>query len=332
MIDDSLRPPGPTDPDADAYKDWLHLNVFDDSSGTVMLFNASLHGSPLDHRARAIGTAIVCQPGIGWSGNMSVNGFDEAVIGSSSIALERMAVAVDPIHDRVIVSASFPDDDVKASIASHAASSPVDVEDRLPFGSGWISWYVVPRLTVTGTVSVAGRTIDLDAASAYHDHNWGRWHWGDDVGWEWGACLASGSGPAFVFCRITSRDHRTRGPLTLLVQHGTTRRRMSGSSVQLQTEDRYLAPLRRLPGSVAAVHQDRGRPYLPGRVRVVAHDGVDRVELDFRPDGGAQLIAADPARSGYGFVHELAGTFTAAGTIGGRDVAASGLGVFEFVD
>jgi hypothetical protein len=83
---------------------------------------------------------------------------------------------------------------------------------------------------------------------------------------------------------------------------------------------------------VAALHQDRVHPHLPARVHLEARDGVDRVELEFRALGGAQLIAADPTRSGYGFVHELVGDFTAVATIAGRDRAATGLGVFEFVD
>jgi hypothetical protein len=332
MIHDWLRPPPPIDPDAAAYKDWLHLNVFDHASGTVMLFNTSLHGAPFDGRARVIGTAMVHQPGVGWSGNMSVSGFGEAVIGSTSIATEGVALAVEPQDGGVLVSAAFPEDALEASISTRRDSSPIAVEERLPFGSGWISWYAVPRLTVTGRVTVAGRSLDLAGASAYHDHNWGRWHWGDDAGWEWGACLATGSGPTFVFSRTSSRDHRRHGPLTLHLQHGAMRRRWTGDSVRIELAGRSALTLRRLPGSLAALHQDRVQPALPDRVTVHARDGVDRLDLEFRPDGGAQLIAADPTHRGYGFVHELVGRFTAEATIAGRVHRASGLGVFEFVD
>jgi len=332
VIDDSLRPPFATDPDAGAYKDWLHLNVFDHRSGAVMLFNVSLHGSPYDPRARVVGTAMVHQPDTGWTGNMSVAGFDEAAIGSTSIATARIALAVDTMSERVLVSAIYPDDSLEGSIAARAASSPVAIEERLPFGSGWISWYVVPRLTVTGTLTCAGRTIELDAASAYHDHNWGRWHWGDDAGWEWGTYAAAGAGPTFVFSRTTSRDHLREGPITLFVHDGPVRRRLRGDGVRLTLEGRFTAPLRRLPGSVAALHQDRVQPHLPARVHVEARDGVDRVELEFVPRAAAQLIAADPVRSGYGFVHELVGEFTASSVIAGRARTVGGLGVFEFVD
>jgi hypothetical protein len=44
----------------------------------------------------------------------------------------------------------------------------------------------------------------LDRAPGYHDHNWGRWHWGQDLGWEWGCFLPPAPG---LFS--TSLRHRT---------------------------------------------------------------------------------------------------------------------------
>ena len=75
MIDDALRPPPLTDPDVQAYKDWLHLNVFDHASGAVMLFNGSLHGAPADRRARTIGTALVHLPDGRWMATSSFAAF-----------------------------------------------------------------------------------------------------------------------------------------------------------------------------------------------------------------------------------------------------------------
>ena len=161
MIDDALRPPPLTDPDVQAYKDWLLLNLFDYASWAVMLFNASLHGAPADPRARTIGTALVHLPDGSWIGNVAVRGFQETVVGMNSIALDSLAVAVDPATDRVLVSAVDPDAGLEASIAARAAAHPLDVEERLPFGPGWISWYVVPRLSVSGRVTLGSRTIEL---------------------------------------------------------------------------------------------------------------------------------------------------------------------------
>ena len=328
MIDDSLRPPLPTDPDAPAYKDWLHLNIFDHATGAIGLFNTSLHGAPAAAASRTIGTALLHVPKIGWAGNVAVRGFDETAIGQSSVALDRLAVAAFP--DRVLVSADYPDDAFGATITALTAARSVAVEERLAFGTGWISWYVVPRLTVSGSVTTSTTTIDLGRASAYHDHNWGRWHWGDDVGWEWGAFVAEAPGPAIVISRTTDRDHRRGGRPTLLVEQGGARRRFSGG-VTLSLEGLFDAPLRRLPGVMAALHQDRAKPAIPLRVRVRAADGIDDIALTFTTRAAAQLIAADPFRPGYGFVHELVGSFAVRGNLAGERCDAEGLGVFEYV-
>jgi hypothetical protein len=324
-----LRPPSRLEAGAAAYKDWLHLNLLDHGSGAIGLVNASLHGSPEDARSRVGGAALLHLPGEGWIGNVEVLGVADANVGRASIALEQVAVAVD--GDRVLASARMPRDGLALDLTATAASPELDVELRLPLGSGWISWYAVPVLAVHGSAVVAGRELDLSRATAYHDHNWGRWHWGDDLGWEWG-WFGSESGPAFVLSRTTDRAHRKASRPLLVVQDAARRRVFAGRTVELVLEGVLEAEPRRLPGSLAALHGDRAAPRLPARVRVRADDGADRVELEFRVRACAQLIAADPARRGYGFVHELVGEFSFAARVRGEEREGTGLAVVEYVD
>ena len=326
---DTLRPPSSLDATAAAYKDWLHLNLFDHTSGTIGLVNASLHGSPEDARSRAIGTALLHLPGADWIGNVEVLGLGDVNVGRSSIALEQVAVAVD--GERVLASARMPRDGLLVDVTATAASSELDVERRLPLGSGWISWYAVPALAVQGSAVVEGRELDLATATAYHDHNWGRWHWGDDLGWEWG-CFASASGRAFVLSRTTDRAHRTTSRPLLVAQDGARRAVFAGRAVELGFDGLLEAEPRRLPGSLAALHGDRAAPRLPARLHVRADDGADHVELEFRARACAQLIAADPAERGYGFVHELVGEFSAVSRVRGVEREETGLAVVEYVD
>jgi hypothetical protein len=326
---DTLRPPLPLDASAAAYKDWLHLNLLDHRSGAIGLVNASLHGSPEDARSRAGGAALLHLPGDGWIGNVETLGIAEANVGRTSIALEQIAVAVD--GERVLASARMPRDGLALDLTATAASDELDVELRLPLGSGWISWYAVPVLAVAGSATVAGRSLDLSQATAYHDHNWGRWHWGDDLGWEWG-CFASASGLAFVLSRTTDRAHRHTSRPLLVVQGRARRRVFAGRPVALAFDGLLEAEPRRLPGSLAALHGDRAAPRLPARLHVRADDGADHVELEFRARACAQLIAADPAARGYGFVHELVGEFAFASRLRGEGREGTGLAVVEYVD
>lgn len=332
MITDTLRPPPLLDPTALGYKDWLNLNVFDHASGAIGIFNGSLHGSPLDRRARAIGTALVHLPDAGWLGNVEVADLTDANVGTTSIGLERTAVATDPAAGTVLVAARLAGDGVEAGITASATSRPIDFAHPLPFGPGWISWYVVPRLSVSGGLVAGHRRIDLAHAVAYHDHNWGRWHWGDDIGWTWGACAAEDSAVTIVMSRATNRAHTRETGTSVVVDAGGERRTFSGHRVDIRYDGHCALPLRRLPGALAALHQDRRAPHLPALIVVRADDGVDRVAIEFRPRAAAQLIAADPARRGYGFIHELAGSFEAAVSIAGRTLNTRGLAVFEHVD
>ena len=333
MIDDALRPPLPLDPTAGAYKDWLHLGVLDPGTGAIGLFNASLHGSPTDPRSRAIGTALVHRPDVGWLGNVEVRALEDAAVGSHSIALEQVALAVDGAADRVLVSAQMADAGLTASIAATSVARPIDVEQHLPFGPGWISWYVAPRLSLRGSLELEGERVDLAGAIGYHDHNWGRWHWGDDVGWEWGVMAAADPDVTIVVSRTTDRTHRDHGAALVVVESSAGRARFRGPAVDIRLRARYEGgPLRRAPGALAALHQDRATPRLPGRVELTARDGIDAVELSFIPRAAAQLIAGDPARRGYGFVHELVGTFEATLRLNGVRRGLRGPGIFEYVD
>lgn len=328
---DALRPPALLETDASAYKDWLHLNVLDHASGAVGLVNASIHGSPADPRSRVVGTALIHVPGEGWIGNVEVAAVGEADIAPTGISLERVAVALDRERDAVLAAADLPDDGLRLNLTATAAAQPFGVELPLPLGHGWISWYVVPRLRLDGQVVVGDETLGLLRASAYHDHNWGRWHWGDDLGWEWGCLLAPAPGPAFVVSRTTDRAHAWASPALLTVDVGGRKQRFSGHAVTLELGGFAPAEPRRVPGALAALHQDRLSPRLPTQLVVGADDGRDWVRVEFAVAASAQLIAADPALSGYGFLHELAGTFDFAFRIRSETSRGSGIGMVEFV-
>ena len=174
---------------------------------------------------------------------------------------------------RVLASARFPRDALALRLTAQAAAPAIDIEQQLPFGPGWVSWYVVPRLTVSGE---ADRRLAADrprGASAYHDHNWGRWYWGDDVGWEWAAFLTPAPGPGVRALACDRPAPSPGGNPVLIVQRGSRRRTFGGRTVAIDYAGQLDGRLRRLPGALAALHQDRATPRLPARVTVRADDG-----------------------------------------------------------
>jgi hypothetical protein len=332
MLLDHLRPPVALDPAATAYKDWLHLNLFDHLSGMVGMVNVSLHGAPEDPRSRAVGTALVHDPDFGWIGNLDVEPMADARIGTDSVALRHVALAVTSRRGTVSASARFPDEALDLRLVASPDSTPISMDRRMPVGQGWISWYVVPRLRLDGEIEMAGRRVAMRSAWAYHDHNWGRWHWGDDLGWEWGTFVTAAAGATFVVIRSTNRSHGTVDEPLLVFQTEGQRRIFTGRSVRISLDGLLEADLRRLPGAMAALHQDRVGHRLPARVEVEADDGVDRVSIHFVSRAAAQVVAADPIVRGYAFIHEIVGEFSVSGTVRGERLMGKGLGVFEYVD
>jgi hypothetical protein len=329
---DALRPPPPADPTATLAKDWLHLNVLDHDSGIVGVVNTSLHGDRRDPRAVAAGAALFWSPADGWLGDVRTVPLAEAVVGNGHVAFDWLALAVAPRSGAVAASVRMPER-IVLSVEAAPLSEPVEVDLRVPFGSGWISWYIVPRLALRGTLSVggAGGRQDLGAASGYHDHNWGRWRWGEDVGWEWAVCMAPRPGPVFEWSRATNRSHRAGTPSLIVLADGR-RRIFRGPAITVTRTGQLGAPDVRLPGALAALHADRRRPRLPRAVRIDMDNGLDRVVLDIELRAAAQVITPEPTGPGASFIHELAGTFRGSARFGRETMESEGLAIFEHAD
>lgn len=312
---DHVRRPSPLDLRAVAYKEWLHVNLFDLARGTTTLVNVSLHGDPADPRALASAAVVTSSLDGDLEPRVTVVPLAAATVEARALGVPDVArVSLDPAGTAVDVRAVVAGEVVE--VRATAVSPELVVETPVPFGSGWIAWRARPRLQVD------------DGRIAYHDHNWGRWHWGDDAAWEWGVFV----GPddvTLVTARTTDRAHRHGATSAWCTVAGRTRR---FHRVRTRYVGRFAGPLRRVPGALAALHADRARPDLPARVEVVADDGVDRIEASIDVHDACQLVTADPAVPGWSFIHELFGSVRYRVRVDGRETTGEGLGVFEHVE
>lgn len=325
---DHVRLPSPLDATGALAKDWLHLNLFDHASGTVGLVNASMHGDPSTTTAITVGCALFHHPRAGWCGGAEVQAARYTQVDLAGFGLETVGFV---FKEGGGVTVSVARRGVCLALSAQPLERALVVEDRLPFGSGWISWRAVPRLAVEGRLELLGHEHDLSRVSAYHDHNWGRWRWGDDAGWEWGAILAEDPGPAFVWSRPTNRAHTT-GASLLTVHSGGREQRFSGRALHVRRYGRWPGPIYRVPGAMAALRTDRRSPSLPARVLMTFDDGRDHGEISFDVTGAAQIVCAEPTTPGVGFIHELCGTARWRTTLDGVEARGRALGVVEHAD
>ena len=242
---DRLRAPPTLDLRAPAYKDWLHLNVFDHAAGMVTLFNASLHGDPDDPRSLAVGTVVAADLGGELAAEVVVADLGDAELSPTSIGVgDLLTVSLD--GDRVEVTARLPTGRGEVAVEMVPTAPPIIAETPVRFGSGWIAWRASPRGMVEGSWLDGGRGGPMDQLAAYHDHNWGRWHWGDDAGWEWAALLAE-DGATIVLTHTTDREHRTGSPVVLAVFDGAVRR-FPGGTVSVGHHGHFAGTWSGFPG------------------------------------------------------------------------------------
>ena len=121
---------------ASAYKDWLHLNVFDAGSGTIGIFNISLHGSPQDSRSRAVGTALVHTDDGGWSGNLEIRGIEESFFNWNFIGLAKMGMAIQASPPSLMTSVSGIEALRSIRIKATSISDAIAIDLPMPFGPG----------------------------------------------------------------------------------------------------------------------------------------------------------------------------------------------------
>jgi hypothetical protein len=317
------------EPFDEAYKEWMHVDVLDHASGCIAVVNASSHGGASARQTFA-GAVLLHVPGRGWIGGLETSDAPAGQAGLSTISAGGVAVAYERSHGRLLASASLRTPPVELQIEAAATAKPFDVWERIPFGSGWISWSVMPRLSMTGTLTVQDIALDLRSATCYHDRNWGRWRWSTDARWDWGVLAAADGGPLIVFTRDTTRHGDILAGPIVLIDTIAGRRIFGDASVTMRFAGELPPPRLRLPGALAALHQDRRRPPLPARVELRCEDGFDVVEVEIDLESACQLITSEVSGTGYGFIHEIAGTFAMTARLRGERLEAAGLAVFEY--
>lgn len=335
-ITDRPHVPSSGDPHISDYKEWWHFNLIDDRSGLDMIVNLSLSGnirSADEGQANLI--LLTQEPHLGWRGGLNIFDGLAAEVSPQDVSIALGSSRIDYQDNRYRLQLLHETDAISADLELFPVTEPLMVWKDTPIGSGHINWVIVPYLIARGTVSVEGRDYAVDDARAYHDHNWGRWRWGDNFGWDWGFCAAAadlgGMPLSLVYDRTVDRAGNRVVEHSLVLWHGERLLKFFGRHMlSMQRAGCYRGPVRKLPG-VAALMDSAHVATIPGRVDLLALDGTDRLEASYIPDSAIQI--AIPRETGFGLVqlNETLGWLTIAGQIDGLSFAVTRRACFEFV-
>jgi hypothetical protein len=317
----------------EGFKEWHHFVIH--GAGRRLLINFNLTGEPSrDGHVRLAPRVILIDHEKQWTG--AVERFDEseldisADLGTLTIGGNRMVVHPDGYH----VFIDLPAQHIQAELQFSSVSRPFVVNNQ-PLGAGRMSWLFVPKLRAEGWLRINGREHRIANEIAYHDHNWGRFWWGDDFGWTWGTILPQHtSNPwSMVFLRMTDRRRLRCLSQALYVWHGdepaaifrhSAVRTRSHGLLGRPADCTLPAPMRLLlDGEVSDV---------PHVVEIDARRAGDEVHTEFRSHSYARLAQPSEVRLNRSTVLcETSGTATASGTINDQKIDLVGTGVFEFL-
>jgi hypothetical protein len=330
---DFLRAPVLATAQPEGFKEWHHFVIH--GADRRLLINFSLTSEPSrTGQLRLAPRVIVIAHQERWEG--AIERFHDselevsADLGDLTIGGNRMVVRPDGYQ----VVIDLPGQDIHGELNFTSSSRPFVVNNQ-PLGAGRMCWLFVPRLRADGWLRIAGQEHRVDNEVAYHDHNWGRFWWGDDFGWTWGTILSQQpENPwSLVFLRMTDRRRlRCLSQAVYVWHHGEPAAIFRHAAVQMRSfgllgraaDCTLPAPMRLLlDGEVSDV---------PERVEVSATRGGDTVHTEFRPQSYARLAQpSEVCLDRSTVLCETSGTARVSGSINGQRMDFVGTGVFEFL-
>jgi len=317
------------------WKDWYHFVLLDVRSGWRAIANVNLGGGGDDAELQF--TLVVHAPGE----PARLHGCSRAIAWRPGmVQLRPLAIRADEValhFDGQQFSLRIAPQGVALALDLQArpAAAPLLVTEGSPFGSGFIGWALVPRLAASGRLAVGDAEVEIDAGwFCYQDHNFGRFAWGDDFGWEWivaHATAADGVELTVVVDLRSDRRHRAGGLPYLFVLAGSQLRKVFlGPAVRLQWAWSAAAELPpRLPGAMATLLADRP-VRRPRAVTLEAADERDRIALEIEVADYLEVVA--PANRGPGLtrIGEASGPATIRLQLGDQRREGRGLAYAEY--
>jgi hypothetical protein len=332
---DFLRTPVLGTARPDGFKEWHHHLIH--GPGWQLLINFSVASETLGGRSpRLVPRVIVIAHDRHWTG--VVERFHETDLDISAdvctvaIGANRMMVTRDGYH----VLIDLPDRDIAGVLRLVPIGPPsITRVNNQPVGHGRINWLFMPRLRADGWFRFGDRLYDAERCPAYHDHNWGHFHWGDDFGWAWGSILP------------TSQDD----PWSLVITRKTDRRRLGclSQAVYLFHHDELAAMFRDAAVTMSSVGLLGRRPDctlppatrlviggessdVPASIEITASSSAGSVQAVFRPESHARLAQPSELVLDRAVVlSEISGAARISGSVQGRPFDGAGAGVFELL-
>lgn len=335
---DLFHKPRPGGADAEWHKEWYHFCVL--GPKVQVILNMSLSGDarpaalPGEQLARLIVITRDIARDVAWDGDVETIPSRDVHIADDVLDL-RLGHNLVRFQDGVFdVSIALQDRPVALKLRLWPLASPLVMRNNARIGVGTLNWLSVPRLAASGTLTVERRVYVLKDAPAYHDHNWGRWLWGQDFAWQWGFGLPDLAAPwSVVFYRTTNRARSRVKNLSLALWKGERLQRVFTQSKVLTHPSGYLARSRvdKFPRVMALISPETTTD-VPRYLNVTASAGGDELRCHFQAEDVAQVVVPNETDLDSTLINHAIGRVTLEGRVEGEAVSMEGKGIFEFLN
>ncbi len=316
------------------HKEWLHFALH--VEGLDLLVNLSVvddvrHGA----RAGMEQSRIVCLVREqSWMGDIDHFAREDVRVVGGQLDVRFAHNYAVLRHGKLELSVRMRELPVALRLSLDPATLPTQANNLQVEGCDPINWIVVPRLHAHGEVHIEDRRYQIAGATAYHDHNWGRFRWGKNFAWEWGyAAPDHPENPwTLVFVRLSDRPHLEDLMQAIFVWKGERQVRLFRAGELRVRHEGLLRPERvfKLP-QVMRLACPSNVTDVPKRLVVRAERGRDHIDLEFIPADVAQVIIPNDDDLGVTIINEVAGMVAVSGRIDGERMLIEGSSIFEFL-
>lgn len=311
------------------HREWLHFTLHAGELRAVLNISIIDDLRPAAPAARErVRILALVHDGVAWHGAIDEVADARVPAGQLSARLGQLTLETTPrsIEIRGALSSAPIELDVQLVPQTFpSVASNVAIGDEPP-----INWLVLPRLTASGSLRVAGRTHTFAGAAAYHDHNWGYFSH-QDFAWQWGHQAAAGP-YSFVLTRLLDRAHTATFMQALLVWRGARQARVFRGR-ELTVEPRgFLRPARpfTMPAE-ASLLVDNTATEVPRELVIGASADGDRVDVIFEAASLARVVVPEDDSRTTTIIHEVIGRLHGSGTLHGDAFDIDEPAMFEFL-
>lgn len=311
------------------YKEWQHFVIF--GPQWVLVFNLNLDGEFIPGGVSPNARVITIFSTDKWQGQVDSCADLRLTRGKMHAQFDDAGMRWENDSYHIWQSRG----EVQLDIVVTPKSIP-SLSHNIPLAKGsHLSWCLIPRLEASGWVSVNGEKIPFESRGAYHDHNWGRFHWGGDFSWEWGCALPTDpSDPwTFVFARMNTNNRNTTVATSAFLLHeGRHLRYFRNAEVLFATEGEANPIIAgRLPAAAALLLPDQDRD-VAQHLLVRAERGNDWLQARISSAVRGQVLV--PSEIDFCRVvrlNEASAEVSVVGQCAGQEISFDGPGLLEVV-